>query len=106
MFWKVLERIILIGYGTILSKHKILLDNQFGLCKHHLIEYPQTVLYNEISVAIDNYNVTVDTFLDLSKAFETADPNILLDKLFHYANLGVTGINLFNSTTPPLPSIL
>ena len=54
----------------------------------------------------DNYNVTVDTFLDSSKAFETADPNILLDKLFHYANLGVTGINLFNSTTPPLPSIL
>lgn len=54
-------------------------------------------MYDEISVAIDNYNVTVDTFLDLSKAFETADPNILLNKLFHYANLGVTGINIICS---------
>ena len=51
--------------------------------KHHSTKYA-LLLYDTISAAIDNYNATVGIFIDLSKAFDAADHNILLDKLFHY----------------------
>ena len=53
-------------------------------------------LVDRVSEEIDNNNVTLGIFLDLSKAFDTIDHTILLNKLNYY---GVTGIanNWFNS---------
>ena len=47
------------------------------------------LLYYKISDAIDNHNVPVGAFIDLSKAFDTIDHTILLDTLFHY---GISGV--------------
>ena len=71
------------------SEHKILSDNQFDFRKHHSTEYALGLLYDKISSAIDNNEITVGIFIDLSKAFHTVNHQILLDKLQHY---GIHGI--------------
>ena len=54
---------------------------QFGFQKQgHAIVY----LVNEILKSFENNCYTSGVFIDLTKAFDTVDHNILLKKLFHY----------------------
>lgn len=85
----VLERVIYNRLLDYLNKHKILSDNQFGFRKHHSTEYALTLVYDKISSAIDNNELTVGIFNDLSKAFDTVIHQILLDRLSHYGIRGV-----------------
>ena len=48
-------------------------------------------LFEKISSAIDRREHTVGLFLDLSKAFDTVNSDILFDKFEHY---GIRGIAL------------
>ena len=43
-----------------------------------------------LTYAFDNDMYTLGIFMDLSKAFDTIDHNILLDKLYHYEFRGVS----------------
>ena len=63
-----------------LNNHNILSDNQYGFGKHHSTAsaYALTCLYDKISSAIDNKECTVGIFIDLSKAFDIVDHNILI----------------------------
>ena len=45
---------------------------------------------NDISSAIDRGMKTIGIFMDLSKAFDTIDHNILLNKLSHYGFRGIS----------------
>ena len=83
-FSKILERIVYNRILSYLNERNILSDSQFGFRKNHLTEYALSILYDRLSNGIDNNEYTAGIFLDLSKAFDTVNHQILLEKLNHY----------------------
>ena len=57
---------------------------QFEFRKNYSTSHALIRLMNRISSAIDQRETTVGVFLDLSKAFDTLDHQILFTKLEHY----------------------
>ena len=76
-FSKILEKLVYNRLIDYLSKYKKLSASQFGFRKYHSTEYALALLYDKISSAIDSNEATVGTFIDLSKAFDTVNHQIL-----------------------------
>ena len=53
-------------------------------------------MIEKIRHALDNGKITWGVFLDLQKAFDTVDHQILISKLEHYGACGIP-LNLFKS---------
>ena len=78
---KILEKLAydrLLGY---LDKNEILYKHQYGFRKSRSTSMAITHFTNELHRANDNKEHTIGIFLDLSKAFDTVDHPILLQKL-------------------------
>ena len=90
-FSKFLERIIynrILGY---LNDLNILYDNQYGFRRNHSTSLALVDLCDKISLALDRKEIAAGVFIDLSKAFDNVNHNILFDKLQHY---GIRGLAL------------
>ena len=87
-FSKILERLIYNRLVNFLSTYNILHENQYGFRKQHSTDLALLDIYDKISSALSNRLHTIGIFLDLSKAFDTIDHNILLTKLHHYGIRG------------------
>ena len=74
-----------------LTQNNILYKKQFGFQRKHSTEHALLELVNEIADSFENHKYTLEIFIDLSKAFDTVDHNILISKLKQY---GITGANL------------
>ena len=74
-----------------LIENDILYDKQFGFQKEHSTEHAILQLTNQILQSFEQDKFTIGVFIDLSKAFDTVDHNILLKKLSLY---GVRNNNL------------
>ncbi len=62
----------------------VLYDRQFGFRKAHSTSHAIITLVEKISKSLDTGKVVVGVFLDLKKAFDTVDHEILLQKLDMY----------------------
>ena len=95
-FSKIFEKIIFINMIEFLNENKLFYDCQFGFRKNHATSHAIITLTERVSKALDTGKIVVGVFLDLKKAFDTVDHNILLQKLEKY---GIKGniLNWFKS---------
>ena len=68
--------------------NKILYEFQFGFRQGHSTTHALTEIVDKIKLGIDKNEITCGIFLDLSKAFDTVNHDILLHKLHHYGIQG------------------
>ena len=89
-FDKILEKTIYHRLIHFLEKYQLLNKVQFGFRQNPSTIQAISKIYDEIVQNIDQDLYTCCIFLDLSKAFDTVDHNILLEKLYH--SFGIRGI--------------
>ena len=93
---KVVERVIHQQLHSYFDKHKLYFQGQYGFRKDHNTELALLELIDRLTKTIDNGEIPINIYLDLSKAFDTLDHRILLHKL-HYYGIRNTALALFES---------
>ena len=81
---KVIEKLIHSRLYNFLSLHNCIYDLQFGFRKMNSKNHALLSLTEDMRKALDNNLFTAGVFIDLQKAFDTVDHEILLYKLNHY----------------------
>lgn len=92
-FNKIFEKLIAKQLITYLESKRLLYEFQFGFRKYYSTSLALIETIDNIKQSIDEGNYELGIFIDLTKAFDTVDHNILLYKLSHYGIRGDT--NLF-----------
>ena len=85
---KVFEKVMYNRLIKFLQKFSVLYEYQFGFRRKRSTHLALITLIDQLTQAIENGEYVIGVFLDFSKAFDTVDHKILLDKLYHY---GVRG---------------
>ena len=89
-FSKLLEKLMYKRLTNHIEKHNILTQRQYGFRENRSTELAIIELVDRITKAIDKGEYTIGIFLDLSKAFDTIDHKILIQKLDHNGIRGIT----------------
>ena len=84
IFDKIIEKLMHKWLYNFLLEHNILYQNQFGFRKNNSTVFALAQITEMIEVSIDNRKFGCGIFVDLRKAFDTVNHEILLNKLEHY----------------------
>ena len=88
IFDKIIEKIMHKRLYVFLEEHNILFQNQFGFRKNNSTSFALIDITEKIEETIDNIKYGCGIFIDLCKAFDTVNHEILLKKLEHYGIRG------------------
>ena len=81
---KVFERILYNQMYEYFTKLKVFYKSQYGFRQFHSTELATLELVDRVTHTMDNKKLPVNIYLDLSKAFDTLDHEILMSKLKYY----------------------
>ncbi len=95
-FSKLLEKVVHRRLYYFLQKHNILYKNQYGFRRKHSTCDAITDFTFDVLQALNEKQSSLAVYLDLSKAFDTIDYEILLKKMEHYGVRG-TALTWFRS---------
>ena len=84
VFLKVLERIMYNGVYNDLDSKGLLYEKQFGFQRNNSTEHAILQLTRDITSSFEKGEYTLGVFIDLSKAFDTVDQQILIKNLQYY----------------------
>lgn len=93
---KVFEKVMYHQVFDYFSSNNLFYPSQYGFRKNHSTEHASLELVDRILQSMENDDTPFSIFIDLSKAFDTLNHEILLKKLSFYG-LGATSLNLFKS---------
>jgi retron-type reverse transcriptase len=82
-----------------IEKNRMLTHHQYGFRENRSTELAIIELTNKLTKAIDNGEFIIGIFIDLSKAFDTINHRILIQKLEHYGIRGVAQLWFQNYLT-------
>ena len=89
--WLMYNRLI-----DFIEKHHLLYQFQFGFRKNHSTFMALVILLEKVTEALDNSEFAICILIDIRKAFDTVEHNILMQKLHHYGIRG-NALQWFNS---------
>ena len=89
VFSKILERLMYNRLIQYINDNNLLYKFQFGFQKGKSTSMALMMLVDKISEALDKGEMVIGVFLDFSKAFDTVDHDILIEKMNIY---GIRGI--------------
>ena len=84
-FSKIIEKIVYKQSMAHLEHYSLLFKYQFGFCCNCLTELAITYFFDLIRRKADSVMATGAILIDLTKAFDTISPSVLLRKLSHYS---------------------
>ena len=87
---KVLEKIVYKRVYKFLNDTGQIYDGQYGFSEKHLCDHVIGQLIGQIAKNHEIIKTTVATYLNLSKAFDTLTPSLVLDKMERYGIRGQT----------------
>ena len=88
IFDKIIEKLLHKRLYDFLQENNILFQNQFGFRKNNLTTFALIQITEKIRETIDDKRYGCGIFIDLRKAFDTVNHDILLRKLEHYGIRG------------------
>ena len=81
---KTFEKVVFNQVYEYFTNNELFYNSQYGFRKLHSTEYASLELVDRISQYLDNGKLPVTVYLDLSKAFDTINHEILLKNLEYY----------------------
>ena len=93
---KILERVISDQLTQYFYDHKLFSEQQYGYRKNSSTEIPAIELIDRLVRQLDQRDIPINFYLDLSNAFDCINHKILASKLKHYGIRGVA-LNLISN---------
>ena len=90
-FSKILEKLFNNRLMKFIDKNNVLFEGQYGFRQNHSTELAVIEMTEKITKSLDEKHYSVGIFVDLKKAFDTINHNILIEKLSYY---GIRGLAL------------